>query len=152
MLLVRAVVRQLRGGRRAFTVSAMLVVLANGFDGGYFVHHGVTLGMREGIHAMRRRGLNHMIRKASFVRAVWKPLLALAPTLPPHSVLVFDGVETEYFRNECGPQVWYRDSTITARDYLPADAPNDRLICFRLHDGVLQRIDCGELKAGRDDP
>jgi hypothetical protein len=53
------------------------------------------------------------------VREAWKPLLAVLPSVPPHSLLVLEGVETGCFADKYGAQVWYRDSTLLLTNSVP---------------------------------
>jgi hypothetical protein len=110
------------GQRGKFILYAMLAfVAANTIDGGVFVYRRAGLGTQDGIHASERDGDNHLIRKASMVREVWKPLLAVLPSVPPHSLLVLEGVETRCFEDKYGPQVWYGDTTLLVTSSVPAD-------------------------------
>ncbi len=108
-----------RGGR--FILVAMAVfVAANVIDGTMVLYRRVGLGVMDGVHASGKDGDNHLIRKASQVREVWKPLLALIPSLPPHSLLVLENVQTGCFAGKYGFQVLYGDSTLRVTDAVPA--------------------------------
>jgi hypothetical protein len=103
----------LRLGGRVLLPAAMLVLaLANAVDGSFFVLRKVGLGRGEGRHASSWDGNNHLIRKAELVRLVWKPLLALAPSVPPHTVFIFPDIDSQTFQDAAGVQTWYGDSTL----------------------------------------
>jgi len=73
----------------------------------------------DGIHASGREGDKNLVRKAATVRNAWKPLLAVLPAVPPHSLVVVEGVETSCFGDNDGIQVWYGDSTLTVTNSVP---------------------------------
>jgi hypothetical protein len=65
------------------------------------------------------------MQKSSVVRAVWKPLLEILPSVPPHSVLLIPGVDTGCFEDRFGPEVWYRDSTLLVSNVVPDSVTSD---------------------------
>ena len=108
--------------RGRFILYAMIAfVVANAIDGGVLLYRRAGLGTQDGIHASGKDGDNHLIRKASIVREVWKPLLEVLPSIPPHSLLLLDGVETRCFEDACGPRVWYGDSTLLVTNAVAGD-------------------------------
>jgi len=111
----------LSAGRSArFIVFATAAFAAvNLIDGTLSLYHRAGLGTLDGVHASGRDGDNHLIRKASTVRDVWKPLLAALPSIPSHSLLILEDVDTGCFADRFGPQVWYGDSTLLLTDSVP---------------------------------
>jgi len=119
MVVVKAAFNPSGRGARYLTLACAVLVAANVLDGALFIQRRISLGAREGIHSSSREGDNHLIRKASVVRAVWKPLLALIPSVPVHSVIIMEGVDTGTFADRFGPQVWYGDSTLRVTGIVP---------------------------------
>ena len=64
----------------------------------------------DGTHTSGREGDNNLIRKAATVRNTWKPLLELLPTVPPHSLIVMEGVQTGCFADNDG--IWRSGTAI----------------------------------------
>ena len=120
MLVVRALFVPFGKGVRGLAIASTVIATVNVIDGTLFIQHRISLGAQEGIHSSGREGDNHLIRKASVVREVWKPLMALVPSVPQHSVIIMEGVATGTFADRLGPQVWYGDSTLQVTSILPA--------------------------------
>ena len=119
MLVLKIALVDVGGGTRLILYATMALASANVIDGMVSVYRRVGLGVMDGIHASSREGDNHFIRKASLVRETWKPLLAALPSIPPHSLLVLEGVETGCFADKYGLQVWYGDSTLLLTSTVP---------------------------------
>jgi hypothetical protein len=123
MVVLKGAFRPFGRGAGYLALATAVLAAANVIDGTVFIERRISLGAREGIHSSRQEGDNHLIRKASVVRAVWKPLLALIPSVPVRSVIIMEGVETGTFADRFGPQVWYRDSTLRVTGIVP-DSPD----------------------------
>jgi hypothetical protein len=119
MLVLKIALLDARRGARFILYATMALAAANVIDGTVSVYRRVGLGVLDGIHASSRDGDNHFIGKASIVREVWKPLLAVLPSVPPHSLLVLEGVGTGCFADKYGLQVWYGDSTLLLTSSVP---------------------------------
>jgi hypothetical protein len=119
MVVVKAAFHPFGRGARYLAMASAVLAAANVIDGTLFIQRRISLGAREGIHSSGREGDNHLIRKASVVLAVWKPLLALIPSVPVRSVIIMEGVDTGTFADRFGPQVWYRDSTLRVTGIVP---------------------------------
>ena len=119
MMALKGAFVSVKAGARLMLILCVAFAGANVIDGGVMIERRISLGVREGIHASSWDGDNHFIRKASWVRDTWKPLLAALPSIPSHAILVFDGIQSGGFADQFGPRVWYRDSTIQATDKLP---------------------------------
>lgn len=119
MLVLKFALLDAGRGARFILYATMALAAANVIDGIVSVYRRVGLGVLDGIHASSRDGDNHFIRKASMVRETWKPLLAVLPTIPAHSLLVLEGIETGGFADKYGLQVWYGDSTLLLTSSVP---------------------------------
>jgi hypothetical protein len=119
MLVLKIALLDAGRGARFILYAMMTLAAANVIDGIVSVYRRVGLGVLDGIHASSRDGDNHFIRKASMVREAWKPLLAVLPSIPPHSLLVLEGVETGCFADKDGLQVLYGDSTLLLTSEVP---------------------------------
>lgn len=119
MITLKAALVSLGLGNRLKVLVYIVFVGANVFDGALVIQHRISLGILDGVHASNRDGDNHFIRKATWVRNVWKPLLASVPSIPSHSILVLEGVESGSFAEQFGPRVWYQDSTIQVTNQVP---------------------------------
>jgi hypothetical protein len=119
MLLFKVTMLNAGKSARLMAYATAIFAAVNVIDGGASMYRRAALGAMDGIHASGREGDNNLIRKASTVRSTWKPLLALLPTVPPHSLIVLEGVETGCFVDNDGIQVWYGDSTLTVTGTLP---------------------------------
>jgi hypothetical protein len=121
MLGVHYAVRAAGGIPRVVLYSCIVFASASLIDGEVSLQRRISLGSNDGIHASERDGDNHLIRKASLVSGVWKPLIAILPSIPPHSLLVLEGVETGCIANSYGLQVIYGDSTLTLTTSSPGE-------------------------------
>ena len=119
MLVLKIALLDAGRGARFILCATMAFAAADVIDGIESVYRRVGLGVLDGIHASSRDGDNHLIRKASMVREAWKPLLAVLPSIPPHSLLVLEGVVTACFADKRGLQVWYGDSTLLLTSSVP---------------------------------
>ena len=119
MLLFKVTI--LNAGKRArlMIYATIAFVAVNVIDGGVSNYRRAALGVMDGIHASGREGDKNLVRKAATVRNAWKPLLAVLPAVPPHSLVVVEGVETSCFGDNDGIQVWYGDSTLTVTNSVP---------------------------------
>jgi hypothetical protein len=104
---------------RYLPAAYVLFVAANVIDATAFVQQRISLGVNEGRQTSTREGYNHLMQKSSVVRAVWKPLLEVLPSVPPHSVILIPGVDTGCFEDRFGPEVWYGDSTLRVTSMEP---------------------------------
>ncbi len=122
MVLLRASVESFSRIARFLPAVFFTFIAANVIDGAAFIQQRISLGVHEGVHVPTREGYNHLMQKSSLVRAVWKPLLEILPSVPPHSVLLIPGVDTGCFEDRFGPEVWYRDSTLLVSNVVPDSA------------------------------
>jgi hypothetical protein len=132
---IPAVLRMLlprSGERTVFPVLAIVLVAANTIDGSMHIQRKIRLGQREGMHASSRAGENNLMRRAGVVGLVWKPLMTLAPTVPPHTVFLLPGIDSWTFQNSSGVQTWYRDSTLRVAAPVPGSPVRDGKISLRL--------------------
>jgi len=79
----------------------------------------MALGLADGAHATSRDGDDHLIRKGTVVERTRNALEAALPSIPSHTLLVMEGVETGCFGGRYGLQVWYRDSTLMLAEAPP---------------------------------
>ena len=107
---------------RYLPAAFVALVAANVIDAAAFVQQRISLGVNEGRQTSTREGYNHLMQKSSLVRSVWKPLLEVLPSVPPHSVIRIPGVDTGCFEDRFGPEVWYRDSTLLVTN-MDAESP-----------------------------
>lgn len=125
LLAVRGVVSRITSNPRAAVAILMSVVAIQVAAGArYFArrHH-------EGLDQQFRDGTNHLIARGQTVNLVWSALKQLHPTLPPGSVLIFDGVEILSFDVNNGPAVWYGDPSlhVLALDYVHRNREGDSI-------------------------
>ena len=125
MLLLRALCGSFRKFAMFLPAVYVTFVAADVIDATAFVHQRISLGMHEGVRPPLREGYNNLMQKSYVVRAVWKPLLEILPTVPLHSVLLLPGVDTGCFEDRYGPQVWYRDSTLQVTNVDPGSPASD---------------------------
>jgi hypothetical protein len=119
MLVLKIILHNTARNAKVILYATIVFVAANVIDGAVLIYRRVELGVLDGIHASGRDGDNHLIRKATMVREAWKPLLAVLPSVPPHSLLVLEDVQTTCFADKYGVQVWYRDSTLLVTSSVP---------------------------------
>jgi hypothetical protein len=119
MLVMKSALLDAGRGAGFILYATMALATSNVIDGIVSVYRRVGLGVLDGIHASSRDGDNHLIRKASMVRETWKPLLAVLPSIPPHSLLVLEGIDTGCFSDKYGLQVLYGDSTLLLTSSVP---------------------------------
>ncbi|HTO94250.1 MAG TPA: hypothetical protein VMM80_07740 [Bacteroidota bacterium] len=119
MMFLRGLSDSLPATARRFGVVCLLFAGMNIVDGALFVQERISQGTGDGEPAPTREGYNHLMRKASLVRAVWKPLLDVLPAVPPHAVIVIPGFDTGCFEDRFGPEVWYGDSTLRVTGAAP---------------------------------
>ncbi len=61
-------------------------------------------------------GTNHLIRRAAHVNIVKSQLLLLLPAPANGAAILLGGVDLGAFDKNAGPQVWYRNTTLTIAD------------------------------------
>ena len=112
MLALATAARVVSRGRRSALVFCALLAAACTVDGLIMVQKRMALGLADGAHATSRDGDDHLIRKGTVVAQTRAALGAILPSMPSHTLLVMEGVETGCFGGRYGLQVWYGDSTL----------------------------------------
>jgi len=143
--------------KRSLALSALIVLvfLNVGFSSLYFLEKD-----REG---KRIQGTYNLIYKAALTNDVRSFLLKEYPELPRGAILVFYGLDTKYFSQSAGPQIWYNDTSLSVYQGRPAETdstgtyfltspgsanPRDKVYLDRgnvfvivLYDGRLEKYD-----------
>ncbi|HTO94249.1 MAG TPA: hypothetical protein VMM80_07735 [Bacteroidota bacterium] len=118
-LVLRAAARTASRSTGVTAIACVLFVAACAADGFFMVRGKTALGLADGVHASSDDGDDHLVRKATVVEQTMKPLLTALPTLPAHTLVVMEGIETFCFAGRYGLQVWYRDSTLLLSGVAP---------------------------------
>ena len=116
---VSAVARMVSRNARAPGFACALFAAACAADGEHWVIEKTALGLSDGAHASSTDGDDHLVRKATVVSQTMGPLLDALPSVPPHSLIVMEGIETFCFAGRYGVQVWYTDSTLLVTESVP---------------------------------